>query len=399
MKICLFIISDGWGGAETVVYELARHLREKGQDVSIVINQEILKFYKDLDGVEIFNIGNVYNFKILIKSIIFSKLIINEKAKLSSFPWTILLEFLHPIYYKIIEKKLIKVISENKFDIIHSHLENADILVSSLNKVKIPKIATIHSPRAVSDASFFKNWKKKVYTNALYKMDNITFVSKWLLNEFNKDINVSNKSIVIYNGIRLTDFRGDLIPTKILNGKFNLLFPGGPKLWKGVDILIQALYIVKNKIPDIHLYITRNVPQESLLRKMVKDLELEQNVTFLGLLPLKDYRSLLNSVDILVMPSKEEAFGIVFLEAMALGKPIIAANKGGIPGFIKNKKNGFLVEPNSNQVAGAILDLYKYENHDLQKEISKNNMQDVKKFDWDKIVDQYIDLYKVTLSK
>ena len=62
MNVCLVLISDGWGGAETVVYELARHLRDKGENVSIILNKEILKFYDDLEDVEVFDIGCVTQF-------------------------------------------------------------------------------------------------------------------------------------------------------------------------------------------------------------------------------------------------------------------------------------------------------------------------------------------------
>lgn len=398
MNICLFLISDGWGGAETVVYELARHLRDKGENVSIILNQEILKFYNDLEDVEIFNIGHAYNYKMLIKSIISLKPPkINKETDLSLLPGSISNEILRLIYFRRINNRLIQFLLEKNIDIIHSHLENADILVSRFSSSKNLQIATIHGPHLTRLESIFKKPLEKMHKDALYKMDRIIFVSNWLLNNFNNILSIKDKSVVIWNGIKLSDFHRNSIPTVKLKGEFNLLFPGGEKLWKGIDLLIEAIYKVKNKISNIHLYITRNVSQNSILRKMVKDLELEQNVTFLDFLPLQDYRSLLNSIDILAMPSKEEAFGIVFLEAMALGKTIIAVNKGGIPEFIVNGKNGILVEPNSDEVANAILYLYKNENK--REEMKKNNIQDVKKFDWSTITDKYIDVYKKILAE
>ena len=131
--------------------------------------------------------------------------------------------------------------------------------------------------------------------------------------------------------------------------------------------------------------------QSKELRKMVKELGLEQSVTFVGFLQKEEYRQLLNSVDVLVMPSRDEAFGIVYIEAMALGKPIIAANCSGTPEVVEDWRNGILVELNPNKLAEAILCLYQ--NEDLRKKISQNNLQDAAKYDWNYIVNQYIDIY------
>jgi glycosyltransferase involved in cell wall biosynthesis len=405
MNVSLVLISDGWGGAETVVYELARHLRDKGENVSIILNQEIIKFYNDLEDVEIFNIGYAYHPKRLIKSIISSKLIVDEKSDtLHSSPWNFLNEFLRPIYFRRIRKEIIRFLSEKKVDVVHSHLMNSDILVSCLKHLKIPWIGTIHGPyllrlqkKDIRSVLTLKKSKAKMLGETLYKMDKIIFVSNWLLNTFKDIMPTDDKSVVIHNGIKLSEFQRNLIPTLKLKGNFNLLFPGGGKLWKGIDLLIVALNKVKNKIPDVHLYITRNVSQNHLLKKMVKDFGLEEKVTFSDHLPLPEYRSLLNSIDVLCMPSKKEAFGIVFLEAMAMGKPLIAANRGGIPEFIVNERNGILIEPNSDEIADAILYLYK--NKDLRNEMGRNNLEDIKKYNWSPIVDKYIEVYKNELEE
>lgn len=398
MNICLFLISDGWGGAETVVDELARHLRDKGENVSIILNQEILKFYNDLEDVEIFNIGHAYNYKMLIKSIISLKPPkINKETALSLLPGPISNEILYLIYFKRINNRLMQFLLEKNIDIIHSHLENADILVSRFNSSKIPQITTIHGPHLTRSESTFKKWKAKIRRGALHNMDKIIFVSNWLFNNFNNIMPIQDKSVVIRNGIKLSDFQKNLIPTQKLKGKFNLLFPGGARSAKGGDILIETVHKIKNKMPNIHLYIALNVPGDHLLRKMVKNYKLEQNVTFSGFMPVQDYRRLLNSVDILVTPSKEEGFGIVILEAMALGKPIVTTRVGGIPEVIKNRRNGIFVERNSDEIANAILYLYKNENK--REEMKKNNIQDVKKFDWNTITDKYIDVYKKILAE
>ena len=84
------------------------------------------------------------------------------------------------------------------------------------------------------------------------------------------------------------------------------------------------------------------------------------------------------------------------LEAMALGKTVITTPVGGIPELVDNGINGFFVRRNPKDVADKIIYLYK--NPELRKQISIKNLQDAEKFDWENIIDHYIDLYKSTVS-
>ena len=118
---------------------------------------------------------------------------------------------------------------------------------------------------------------------------------------------------------------------------------------------------------------------------------LNNNVHFVGFLDPNKYLALLNSVDLLAMPSRMEPFGMVYLEAMALVVPVIASNVGGATEIIENRRNGILTPPEPDEVAKAILTLYR--DKSLRKEISQNNLEDIQKFEWDKIVDEYLKTY------
>lgn len=401
MNICLVIISNGWGGAETVVYELARHLREKGEDVSIILNQEIIKYYENIEGVDIFNIGAVYSHKNLIRSIINPDLKTNRHSISKTFPWPFFNEILRYIYFGKIKSKISLYLLDRKIEIIHSHLENSHLLLSNIKNTKTPWVGTIHGPRYVEKRNkiyrtlTLKKWKAKNLKFSLYKMDKITFVSGWLLNVYDNVIPIKNKSMVIFNGIKVSEFQVNYEQNKKLTTNFNLLFPGGNKLWKGIDLLIDSLSKIREEIPNIHLYITRDVPKNDYIRQIVKDKNLDKNVTFTGFLTVEEYRTLLSQIDILVMPSRAEAFGIVFLEAMAMGKPIIASNNGGIPEFLVDGKNGYLIKERAELVY-YIVCLYK--NKELIKKIGQNNRRDVELFSWEHITEKYSELYKSLIT-
>jgi len=102
--------------------------------------------------------------------------------------------------------------------------------------------------------------------------------------------------------------------------------------------------------------------------------------------------------DIFVLPSLSESFGIVNIEAMASGLPIIATKVGGIPEIIKDGENGFLVEPkNPEQIAERIL--YLLSNNNIRRSISFNNKEKAKNYSWDLIVNKLIAVYSLCLNK
>jgi glycosyltransferase involved in cell wall biosynthesis len=410
MNICLAIISDAWAGAETVVYELARHLRDRGENVCILLNQEIFKYYTDLEDVRLLNAGPFFRTTGLIRVCISPKIGTEAKEEPpDSFPGSFYLTaLLREIYYKRVRHRLAQSILSNKIDIIHSHLNAGIVLVSNVvEELDIPFVATLHGLSVAGMerkggmgwlTSPVASWRRERFRRALEKADRVTAVSDAELDAVeNCGIPLEDKSVVISNGVNICEIQSSRSSIAALKSEFNLLFPGGAKFVKGGDLLIKALPKVVGQIGGIHLYVAGDVPRNHLLRKMVIATGLDKHVTFTGFLGIQEYRQLLNSVDLLVMPSREEYFGIVFLEAMALGKPVIAGNVGGIPELIENGRNGILVDPDPDQVAEAIL--YLYENEGVRQEMGQNNLHDVSSFDWSGIIDRYVDVYKALTGR
>jgi len=81
---------------------------------------------------------------------------------------------------------------------------------------------------------------------------------------------------------------------------------------------------------------------------------------------------------------------------MALGKPVITSRRGGIREMVSDGRNGILVEPYSEQIASAIL--YLRRNAEIRREMSRNNLQDAARFDWNLAVDKYINIYEQVLK-
>jgi starch synthase len=405
VNICLVIISAGWAGAETVVHELARHLRDRGENVSVILNQEILHYYSDLEDVRLFNIGALFSVRGLARSILSPGIGRESTASPGkAFPGKVYLTTLlrEQMCYRRLESSLAQCILDNDVDILHAHLTTAIVLASGLRRrLDIPVIGTLHgtTARGLEQPQGIRwlllpsiNWKRCRLAKALGKADMLTAVSDFELGAVeNCGIPIRHKSTVIPNGINLLEIQKTKPPVSTLKGGFKLLFPGGGRLVKGGDLLIKALPKVKEQIPTVHLYVAGEVPQGHVMRRLAAAGTLADSVTFVGLLSPREYRQLLRSVDALVMPSREEGFGIAFLEAMALGKPAIAGNVGGVTDIIENGKNGLLVEPEPGRVADAIV--YLHERQDVREAMVRNGLEYVSTFDWSHIVNRYLQLY------
>jgi glycosyltransferase involved in cell wall biosynthesis len=161
---------------------------------------------------------------------------------------------------------------------------------------------------------------------------------------------------------------------------------------KGVDILIKALKLVKDKIPDIHLYIAGEGSQEHFLKQLVENLKLDGNVDFLGYLTGEDKYAYLKSVDICVVPSLYESFGIIILESMACGTPVIASNSGNIPYLLKNDLLGIKFKYNSSEELAEKI-IYLIKNPDLRLQMCKESLKLTEKFKWSKIAERTAKLY------
>ena len=143
-----------------------------------------------------------------------------------------------------------------------------------------------------------------------------------------------------------------LSPQFRLNGAFKLLCVARQdqsERYKGIEMLFDALAMLKTSQLDIHLNLVGSGNDQTRLRAVADELGVALQVTFWGSLSDADLVAAYKDCDLFVMPSQKEGFGIVFLEAMQFGKPCIGGNHGGTPDVIEHGKSGFLVEYGDTQ--------------------------------------------------
>lgn len=137
--------------------------------------------------------------------------------------------------------------------------------------------------------------------------------------------------------------------------RFRIVTVGRLHFNKGCDILIQAVRQLRTAGHDLELRIIGAGPYEQPLRDQIAAAHLEPHVLLTGSLPEHEVRAELQQADLFALTSREEALGVVFMEAMAVGLPVIGSTVGGIPDLITDGHNGYLVPPeNPTATAEAI---------------------------------------------
>ncbi|MBU5485487.1 glycosyltransferase [Clostridium sp. MSJ-11] len=293
---------------------------------------------------------------------------------------------------KGIDRIVNNIYKDFKFDIIHSHVALPDGYASMVinEKYNVPHIVTIHGQDFQNTINRNLECKKALF-EVLNKVDKIITVSSKLKNIV-KDEAFFHKIEVINNGIdkkyiaeKVEELKGDEI---------NLLSASNLKEAKGIQFNIKAISNLINKYPNIQYSIIGDGEYKNKLLELVEELGLKNNVGFLGKLDYDKVIENMRSCHIFSLPSYKEGFGMVYIEAMAQGKPVIGIKGEGITDVIDNGVNGFLVERENVQELESVLELLIKD--DLKRSnIGENAKETVlKNYTWDEVAKRTIKVYK-----
>jgi glycosyltransferase involved in cell wall biosynthesis len=280
-------------------------------------------------------------------------------------------------------------IKENRPDVIHAHWIISQGFIAMLCKklYGVEYVVTTHGSDLMTLRAY--NWIKKIVLRNARK---ITVVSNMLKEEALK-IDSTLKVDVIPMGIDTKLFnpkkRDNSIKKNYKIKKEFLLFVGRLAPEKGIDVLIEAMPEVIKKFPNAKLLIIGKGTLEDGLKKRVKELKLENNITFVGWIDNKELPRYYATADVFVCPSRREGFGLTFAEAGLCGCWLIGTNTGGITDIISEGKNGFLVKVDDKKdliqkIVGSLR--IKTQSKKLVK--LKNN------FSWDSVSKRYSEVLR-----
>jgi D-inositol-3-phosphate glycosyltransferase len=188
-----------------------------------------------------------------------------------------------------------------------------------------------------------------------------------------------------------------------------VLFVGRIEPLKGVDTLIEAMSCVKIKENGrpVHLAIIGGEPdagpkeisaEMARLQKLCDELGVDQTVVFLGMRAQATLPYYYSAAEVVVMPSHYESFGMVALEAMACGTPVIASDIGGLGFLVQDGETGFTLPDGEPDRLCEKLTLL-LNDHDLRKRMGQRAVEVAQSYDWEKIAQQILAVYQRVLDE
>jgi len=284
------------------------------------------------------------------------------------------------------------------FDIIHAHMACPAGFVSILLGIifRKPVIITVHGSDIHTLPKYF--FLKRLILFTIKRAHTIVAVSQSLKDLILKMGSFHNKVFVIHNGVRHDIFFPmDKIKTRTsLNFSVDrkiILFIGSLTQIKGIDILLRAFANMSEKNHS-DLVIIGKGELDYQLKALAKKLRIESRIHFMGSRKHDEIPLWLNACDVFCLPSRNEGFPTVIVEALACGRPVVATRVGGIPEAITNDTLGILVEPNNTEKLAATL------NKALEKEWDYQAIAEYgKRFSWNTIAEEYTELYKNVVLK
>ncbi len=315
MKI-LFWTDGFWpriGGTETQGFQFVEKMQKKGHQCLVLAERD----HPSMKEEELFK-------GIRIRRCEFNAIIKNRELK----------------KIRSIREFLEQVTNEFRPDLLYLNTLNNGSAFAFLLFHKLfraPSVVTIHAP-------YYENSIPPLVSQICEQVDHVCCASEWGMGVMKRLLPpLKNPLKRISYGLLVPDVPPSLLP-------FSppiILLLGRLSSEKGFETAIAAFDLLKQKGSDALLWIAGSGPERPFLEHLVTQAQLESSVRFIGGLPRDDnsVAEVINQSTFVVMTSYLEAFGLVALEAMQMGRPVIASNVGGLPEIVCDGERGLLVPP------------------------------------------------------
>jgi len=379
MKIGMFInyYTPSKGGMETSVINLSRGLEKAGHEVFIFAPE--YPNYKDEKK-------NIFRYK-------------SFRFNYGGYFYVIPLPFF--------SREIEDIVKKLKLDIIHSHQPyslGSEALKFS-KKLNIPLVFTYHIkyedyahyipliPKSIS-----KKYIRKITTKYSNQCDNIiapsTAIKKMLI-----DRGIKSPISIIPSGINIDNFKKDVGQKSEIRKKYNIksndiLLITACRLTeeKNLKFLIRSFAKIKQRYDDIKFMIVGDGAVKKDLKKMAEEFGIKNNVIFTGLVDRTEIVGLYQASDIFIFASKTETQGLVAVEAMAAGNPVVAIKASGIEDMVKNNEDGFLTPESEEEFSESVLKIVN--NKNLREKMSAQAKINSERFSIEPWIEKIVELYR-----
>lgn len=374
------------GGIARVVHDLSHRLIKDGHEVTVVTYKEgNVEDFEDDNGVKVYRVNNY---------------MINPNN---------FIDWIMQLNFNLISKATEIINKEGPFDVIHAH----DWLVAYAAKTlkdsfKTPIIATIHATEAGRNSGIHDEVQRYINDTEwmlTYESTEVIVNSNYMKNELQRLFGLPYEKInVVPNGVNLNLYNGvekdyNFRRQYAADNEKIILYVGRLVYEKGIQNLIAAMPKVLNGYHDSKLIIAGKGGMIDELRDEVRRLNIENKVYFTGYLNLNQVTKMYKCADVAVFPSTYEPFGVVALEGMLSGTPVVVSDVGGLNEIVQHRENGMKsYAGNPNSIADSILELLY--NPGLGAEVSRAAKAKVKaQYNWNKIAQDTHFIYQKAICQ
>lgn len=362
------------GGSGVIATELGKLLAEKGHEIHFITSSTPFRLNRMY--------SNVFSHQVDV----------NSYSVFQYAPYDIALA-----------TKIAEVIKNEKLDLLHVHYAIPHAVCAILGRhmadSDIGIVTTLHGTDITilgSDSSL-----KEAIRYGIEKSDVVTAVSNSLRDQTYDLIDPDQTIETVYNFVDEREYQ--LKDAGLLKEELGIekdekvvIHVSNFRKVKRVGDVVDTFQRIRQKV-DSKLLLVGDGPEMSRIQEQVRDLDLDQNVLFLG--KRDNLSELYNISDLKLLLSEKEAFGLVMLEAMACGVPGIGTNIGGIPEIIESGKNGYLVELGDTEQA-ALHGVELLRNEEIESRLRAGAIETVaSKFHSTRILKEYEDIYERLLNK
>lgn len=331
MNVGILIISNGWSGAEKVVYNTAKCIKDS-VNLTLLLNDEIYTYYSDIEGIDLRNVGPIYSFGKIFK----------------------------PFNYYRASKKIHQIIKNRKIDLLHLHLLGSLLSISPyINDINIPIIMTFHGSDIrrieTKESSFIDRY---IVRNFARKMDHIICISEELYQLILKLGIQTPQVTVIPNSVDTAIYKPAKTKERLV------IFSGRFIEIKNPLLLLDAIPKVIRTIDNIRFIFLGGGHLKPVMEKKLVDLDIKD---YVKILPVIDTSPFLAKSMIYTSLQKYENYpSMSLLEAMASANAIIATNVGDTQRLV-NEDIGCLIRANSKELADTIISMFTNVEDTLKK--------------------------------
>ena len=287
-----------------------------------------------------------------------------------------------------------RILEAERFDIIHCHEPLLPALpVTVLRASKVCNVGTFHAYAKSSTAYYYgkrlvRRYYRKLHGRIAVSDPAREFVSKYFPGMYR----------VVPNGVDLARFQGVESLPQFRDGKINLLFVGRLEKRKGLGTLLRAYLELKNRIPEMRLIVVGDGRMRGGYERYIEAHDIP-DIVLAGYVSPRDLPRYHASADVFVAPNTgKESFGIVLLEAMAAGLPVVATDIPGFSQVVNPGEQGILVRKDDPVSMASALHLLAAD-AGLRARLGAAGRASAAEYSWERVADQVVEVYDGALRR